>query len=78
VNGSTGTVTDVGDDGIEVQFDTGFITIHKSIWEVKEDNELLTTIIQYPIILSYAISIHKSQGMTIPYLYIDLSKVFAP
>jgi ATP-dependent DNA helicase PIF1 len=32
--------------------------------------------IQVPLMLAYAITIHKSQGMTIPYLELSLNGIF--
>lgn len=32
---------------------------------------------QYPIVLSYALTIHKCQGMSLPKLYVDLQHAFA-
>ena len=57
----------------------------KAIWKEKtidgkkemvEDN--LFTIYQFPIKLAFAITIHKSQGMSIEDLIIDTNEIFAP
>ena len=53
VNGQTGIIRDVVDDGLIVQFDEDLIYVDKS-----KLNQLL---------LGYAISVHKSQGSTTDY-----------
>jgi len=40
--------------------------------------EIVGTVRQFPIRLAYAVTIHKSQGMTIPRLHVNLARVFAP
>lgn len=44
----------------------------------KRDGELQAYFIQYPVKLAYAITIHKSQGMSIDFLEVDLKRCFAP
>ncbi len=57
----------------------------KSMWKEKTVNgkkemseESLFTIYQYPIKLAFAITIHKSQGMSIEDLIIETNEIFAP
>ena len=57
----------------------------KSMWKEKSVNgkkemmeENLFTIYQYPIKLAFAITIHKSQGMSIEDLIIETNEIFAP
>lgn len=46
-------------------------------WDVVEPNgNIVSSRIQIPLILAWAVTIHKSQGQTIPRLYVDLRRVF--
>jgi ATP-dependent DNA helicase PIF1 len=46
-------------------------------WEVKSfDGRVVACRRQIPLILAWAVTIHKSQGQTIPRLRVDMSKVF--
>jgi ATP-dependent DNA helicase PIF1 len=40
------------------------------------DPEILATKIQYPLVLSWALTIHKSQGLTLNKVIIDFSDIF--
>lgn len=52
--------------------------IDKVPFEVNEKGQTVFIRKQYPLILGYAYSIHKSQGMTLESVAINFSKIFAP
>ena len=84
-NGSTGTVIDFNSVGLPIVLFNGHttpITIEKGVWEINERNSFGTFKIiasrkQIPLVISYAMSIHKSQGMSIDYVEADSTDVFA-
>eukprot|EP00727_Mastigamoeba_balamuthi_P006129 m51a1_g2135 putative atp-dependent dna helicase pif1-like (718) ;mRNA; r:1712605-1715019 len=77
-NGSTGVVTRfVEDHGPVVLFDSGAeLQVHRHTWTVEIGGKEVASRRQYPLILAYALTIHKAQGMSIEHLSVDLSRVF--
>ncbi|WP_457745394.1 ATP-dependent DNA helicase [Sulfurimonas sp.] len=70
-------------DGKVVKLET--VAQHKNIWKEKSVNgkkemqeEAQFSIYHYPIKLAFAITIHKSQGMSIEDLIIETNEIFAP
>ncbi len=78
VNGTTGTVIDFTDDELPVveTFDGETITVYPEKWKIEEEGKTLAEIEQLPLRLAWAITVHKSQGMTLDAAEIDLSRSF--
>ena len=74
VNGSRGVVTELTSDMVFVKFMNGeTIPFEKHAFTYQEDDKkVLATRFQFPFILAYCMSIHKSQGMSIDTAVIDL------
>jgi ATP-dependent DNA helicase PIF1 len=78
VNGSTGTVISCERTAVLVDFDlAGRHLISKQCWTITDDsNKVLSKTEQIPLIISYALSVHKCQGITLDSAVIDLSSAF--
>lgn len=90
-NGERGEVVKIDEQYVYVQKNDGKVVKlemtpqSKTQWREKTvagDKEMveeeLLTVHQYPIKLAFAITIHKSQGMSIEHLIIQTSEIFAP
>jgi len=76
VNGSTGTVTDLMTNAVQIKFDNNVTElIGRSEWELELDNARVTCM-QIPIILAYSITIHKSQSLSLDTAILDLADCF--
>ena len=52
------------------------VSVKPMDWTINEDNKVLAKITQLPLRLAWAITVHKSQGMSLEAAVIDLSAVF--
>ncbi|MBI5135516.1 AAA family ATPase [Candidatus Uhrbacteria bacterium] len=79
VNGTLGVVVDFDDDTQYpiVQTRGGrTILAEPASWSLEEHGRVLAQISQVPLRLAWAITIHKSQGMSLDYAYVDLEHAF--
>jgi len=79
INGTLGKVIGYGDKGFPVVklTDGEKITVTPERWVIEDENgRELASFNQIPLRLAWAITIHKSQGMTLEYAEIDLRKTF--
>ncbi len=76
-NGTLGIVTECDDDEIKVTDTSGrVIDVQPVSWTIEENGKVKAEIIQYPLRLAWAITVHKSQGMSLDNAQIDLSQSF--
>jgi len=77
VNGTLGIVVKCGFEEIRVRTLSGKeIDVERESWIIEEDGRTKAEICQYPLRLAWAITIHKSQGMSLDSAEVDLSSSF--
>ncbi|MFH1627046.1 MAG: AAA family ATPase [bacterium] len=83
VNGTLGKVIECSNYGPKILLNSGMSNHSKKIiipekvsWTIEEDGKIKAKIIQYPLRLAWAITVHKSQGMSLDAIEVDLSKSF--
>ena len=77
-NGSLGKVIALEDGLPVVDFHGSEVIVNPDTWEVSNEGVTLGAVTQIPLRLAYAITIHKSQGMTLDAAEIDLAEAFVP
>jgi len=87
-NGKIGHVTALAKDHITVQFEDGIeVDVPEYTWENKRfslnkdtkeiDEKILGSFTHYPLKLAWAVTVHKSQGLTFDKAILDLSGAFS-
>ena len=92
-NGKIGTITELKEDEVKVEVDSvhgerKIITAQREQWQNKtyswDDKEkkivenVVGTFTQFPLRLAWAITVHKSQGLTFEKVIADIGSTFAP
>lgn len=79
VNGTRGEVVDINDDELPIvrTLSGTEIIVEPQTWSIEDDGRILASITQIPLRHAWAITVHKSQGMSLDAAVIDLSKSFA-
>ncbi len=79
VNGTRGKVVDFTDNlPIVALADGREVKVERHSWKLEEDGKTRAEVAQLPLRLAWAITIHKSQGMSLDAAEIDLSRSFTP
>lgn len=80
VNGTRGRIVEIAGEKIKVQKDKGrTVTVERSLFAYQDaDGNVLASVLQFPLILAYATTIHKSQGSTLDEIWCDLGSLWEP
>ena len=87
VNGERGILRKIEEDHLIVEKEGEYVRVERHDFDlldmaVKDDGTIetisLATLSQFPLKLAYAVTIHKSQGMSIDNLVCNVDNIFAP
>ena len=77
-NGTLGTITGFSTEGkpIVKTFDGRTLIVETDDWNIADNGRVLASITQVPLRLAWAMTVHKSQGMSLDAAHMDLSQAF--
>lgn len=77
-NGSCGTVRSLTPRSVVVLFDCGLeARIKPATQEFERDGKVVGTSTKIPLMLAWAVSVHRAQGATLDAVFVDLGRCFA-
>lgn len=77
INGTRGYILAIDHTGITAETDDGnVVDVEAETWELSDGLKVVATMTQYPLKLAWAITVHKSQGMSLDHVYYDFTRVF--
>ncbi|MBP9759809.1 MAG: AAA family ATPase [Candidatus Pacebacteria bacterium] len=78
VNGTLGTITGFTNTGdpVVTTYDGRTVDAEPESWKMEDGDKVKAEVIQIPLRLAWAVTVHKSQGLTLDAARIDLTKTF--
>lgn len=80
VNGTRGAVVEIASDKITIEKENWrHVTVERAQFSYLDgDGNVVASVINFPLVLGYATTIHKSQGATMEDLWVNLSQLWEP
>lgn len=80
INGTRGTIIEISPEKILVEKDRGRdVGVEKTSFSLLDaEGKMRASVINFPLTLAYATTIHKSQGATLENMWVDLSRLWEP
>ena len=79
VNGQIGIVAEISDNVVQVRLrNRNVIPVERFTWRYSQNDPESATFSQFPLVLGWALTIHKAQGLTLDGAYLDIRAAREP